>query len=1054
MGESMDADIFVMHGSWVPEGRFLIWAESVRRSAAPNGKEAPGRHPFHVDAKSLGSLLARMAKDAAARCEPMEVHGLLPGTAKCPLPSLQCMAESGGEFSNPDHWRYWSIDAISVVDPQMVLEAFGHLAADPSIQAGSDLEFWSQLSSSLDEAIRRHEYLPAIFPILDQANAKPPGRQKRKSAKSGNDIRFDAGWELTDAALEGIVESFSDGMPGICRSLHLNPPSGTQPQPSFYAADDLVRHFVSSELNRRVASVSLPQTLLKRFKDPFPALALPKAQTHFASSSASRSRFDMPAARITETDWRQWRRWRDRINRTSETADDQVSFRLKDPTEDEPDRWRLEWLLTSRRDPSLQVPMSEFWGSGPPPHCAAEALLQLGQAARLYSRLWDGMDSDRPHEIVLDRTEALEFLRHDAPVLQGAGFRVIVPSWWTATGQRRLRIRMQARAASAQNEKGAGTESSGILGMDSIIAWEPSVVLDGVELTAEEWERIIRAKEGLVFARGQWMELNAEDISRLEDYWQAAHSEELTSLEDILKISADPDREIVFDGELAEAMDRFRDPGKLSLLPQPESVNGSLRNYQLRGFSWLSHAEGMEIGACLADDMGLGKTIQVLATLLRAKADNPDEGPTMLVAPTSVLGNWQSEARRFAPSLDVLIHHGGDRAKNPADMKAAIAGVDLVIMSFGIARLDGSWLKKIDWRRLVIDEAQNVKNPSAAITKALAAIPAGRRIALTGTPVENRLLDLWSLFNVINPGFLGNVTSFRREFERPIMREGDRKTLTRLRNMVQPFILRRLKSDKSIISDLPEKIEQNAQCSLTAEQASLYEAVLRDIDDRLTSAEGIERRGVMLSALTRLKQICNHPAQYLQDGSDFAESRSHKLARVCEMLEEINAAGESVLVFSQFTEVGKSLESLFRSRIGCTVHYLHGGTPMAMRQHMVERFQDSDSEPAIFVLSLRAAGVGLTLTRASHVIHFDRWWNPAVENQATDRAYRIGQTKMVMVHKMVTIGTLEERIDRLIESKRQLAEDILGTGENWLSDMGNDEFRELIKLDRGDINTL
>ena len=314
-------------------------------------------------------------------------------------------------------------------------------------------------------------------------------------------------------------------------------------------------------------------------------------------------------------------------------------------------------------------------------------------------------------------------------------------------------------------------------------------------------------------------------------------------------------------------------------------------------------------------------------------------------------------------------------------------------------------------------------------------------------------MDLWSLFSFLNPGYLGTMTDFRKTVERPIMRNNDRDAAQRLRGMVRPFILRRMKTDKAIIRDLPEKVEQNSYCNLTPEQATLYEATVRDLEARLDDSEGIGRQGLMLSTLMRLKQICNHPAQFLQDGSQFSESRSHKLSRVCAMLDEIEAEGESALVFTQFTEIGKSLERLFRARYSGGIYYLHGGTPRTLREHMVEEFQNPDTERAIFVLSLRAGGTGITLTRANHVIHFDRWWNPAVENQATDRAYRIGQNKSVFVHKMVTMGTLEERIDALIESKKQLAEEIVGGDESWLASLSNDDFRKLISLDRGEAVT-
>ncbi len=1029
----------VLHGGWIPVGTggsFVIWAESF---GTGNGAE-PGRHPFQLDPNALLEVMRSAFPASLADLGPMTLRALLPGDSENPVLSPEWRAERDVDTAEPEVWRWWVIDGLSVANPAAVLDSIDFLRDFPEIRVGSDLRFWAGLSNRLDDAIRRHEYLPAIFP---EALPTKSGR-KTRAKRTGQSIIFDAGWELTGETAATLVESFSAAIPGVCRALRTEGPALTNADSCLHDARGLIRQFVSVELQRRIQSARFPVSALKRFRDPFPGQALPEPALRPGVRETAR----YADAAVTETEWRQWCRWRDKINRSAAAADERICFRLSDPEPGAPDLWRLEWLLTSSSDPSLMIPLAEFWTSRRSARSIAEVLLQLGQAARLYMKIWEGMESSAPDSVLLDRGEALAFLREDAPILQGAGFRVIVPSWWTVTGQQRLRIRMSARSANGNGS--AGTESSGLLGMDTVVQWQPTVVLDGIPMTREEWEAIVRAKEGLVFMRGQWMELSAAEVARLEEFWRTDARMEETSLADLLRASADPDTEVVFEDGLGQAMETFRKPGALRVQSQPESLTGTLRNYQLRGFSWLTYLEGLGFGACLADDMGLGKTIQVLATLLQDRAAHPDAGPTLLVAPTSVLGNWQREASRFAPMLKTCIHHGSRRPQTLEELKNSIAGIDLVILSFGVARLDGKLLKKIQWRRLVVDEAQNVKNPSAAITKALSAIPSKRRVALTGTPVENRLLDLWSLFSVVNPGFLGNVTQFRKEFERPIMRNGDQKALARLKEMVQPFILRRLKSDKSIISDLPDKIEQNAHCSLTNEQATLYEAVVRDIDARLTEEDGIGRQGLMLSALTRLKQICNHPAQYLQDGSEFSESRSHKLARVCEMLEEIHAEGESVLLFTQFTEVGRAMEALIRSRFGGPVHYLHGGTPIGLRQHMVDQFQDPESEPSVFVLSLRAAGVGLTLTRANHVIHFDRWWNPAVENQATDRAYRIGQTKVVMVHKMVTLGTLEERIDHLIESKRKLAEEVVGTGESWLADMGNDAFRDLIRLDRHD----
>jgi SNF2 family DNA or RNA helicase len=398
--------------------------------------------------------------------------------------------------------------------------------------------------------------------------------------------------------------------------------------------------------------------------------------------------------------------------------------------------------------------------------------------------------------------------------------------------------------------------------------------------------------------------------------------------------------------------------------------------------------------------------------------------------------------------LPVLIHHGTTRTQYKADFLARTAGQALVITSYALVRRDQALFTARDWHRVILDEAQNIKNPLAAQTKAILKLRAPHRLALTGTPVENRLIDLWSIFNFLNPGYLDTQARFRKGYEIPVQRDRDPVKTATLKRLVEPFILRRLKRDKAIIRDLPDKLEALQYCNLSKEQAALYESVVRDVERQLEDKEGIARQGLMLSTLMKLKQICNHPAQFLQDGSPFTPERSHKLQRLQEMLEEAMAEGDSVLIFSQFTEVAAALERRLRQELHYPTFYLHGGTPRVKREDMIAAFQDPEAEPAIFVLSLKAGGVGITLTKANHVFHFDRWWNPAVEDQASDRAFRIGQEKTVFVHKFVTLGTLEERISDMIEDKKAIAGAIVGNDESWLTQLDNERFKALIRLNR------
>jgi non-specific serine/threonine protein kinase len=449
------------------------------------------------------------------------------------------------------------------------------------------------------------------------------------------------------------------------------------------------------------------------------------------------------------------------------------------------------------------------------------------------------------------------------------------------------------------------------------------------------------------------------------------------------------------------------------------------------------------LGAILADDMGLGKTIQLLALV----AADDDTGPTLLICPMSLVGNWQREAERFAPKLRVHVHHGAQRAAGEA-LRAAVAGADLVITTYALAARDAGALGDVAWHRLVVDEAQAIKNAATRQAAAVRSLPARHRVAATGTPVENRLADLWSIMEFANPGLLGPAATFKKRYAEPVERHGDEAAAARLRQLTRPLILRRVKTDRSIISDLPEKLEMEVLCNLTSEQASLYQAVVRDMLARIEQSEGIERRGLVLATMTKLKQVCNHPSQFLHDGGRVA-GRSGKLARLEEILDEVLAAGEKALLFTQYAEFGAMLRGHLSARFAREVAFLHGGVPKQSRDDMVARFQADARGPALFVLSLKAGGTGLTLTAANHVVHVDRWWNPAVEDQATDRAFRIGQRRAVQVRKFVCAGTVEEKIAAMIRDKRGLAATIVGTGEQWLTELSTSDLRDLFALEAG-----
>jgi SNF2 family DNA or RNA helicase len=489
---------------------------------------------------------------------------------------------------------------------------------------------------------------------------------------------------------------------------------------------------------------------------------------------------------------------------------------------------------------------------------------------------------------------------------------------------------------------------------------------------------------------------------------------------------------------------RLQDKERINAVEPPAGFTGTLRPYQGRGFDWLDFLRAWGFGACLADDMGLGKTIQTLA-LLQRERECGEERPALIVCPTSVLSNWEHEARRFTPSLPVTVHHGPGRPQGWRFIQHAQQH-GVVLTSYSLLHRDLEDLTGLQWSGLVLDEAQNIKNPDTQQSRAARELEADYRIALTGTPVENHVGDLWSIMDFLNPGFLGTEPEFKRAFYLPIQAHRDPEASARLQKMTAPFILRRLKTDQAIISDLPEKLEMKVYCSLTAEQGRLYEGVVQEAEQRIRRSEGLERRGVILATLSKLKQVCNHPAHFLGDHSALPE-RSGKLTRLTEMLEELLTSGERSVLFTQFAQMGRLLQLHLQHQLGREVLFLHGGTPKRRRDAMVERFQSGADAPSLFVLSLKAGGTGLNLTAANHVFHFDRWWNPAVENQATDRAFRIGQTRQVQVHKFVCAGTLEERIDAMIERKRSIAENIVGAGERWITELSDDELHQMLALD-------
>ena len=655
------------------------------------------------------------------------------------------------------------------------------------------------------------------------------------------------------------------------------------------------------------------------------------------------------------------------------------------------------------------------------------------------------------HPLAWTPEEAYPFLK-DVPALEESGLVVRLPDWW----EKRPRPRVQVAIGSNVGET---------LSAKALLDFRVQLTLDGADLTPEEVAALTASGEGLAFLRGKWVEVDGEKLRQALEQWrqvEAEAGEDGLSFVEGMRLLAGARRDlggsdptldetgwafVEAGARMREILAGIREPARLAAVQTGDRLQATLRPYQQTGLNWLWFLSELGLGACLADDMGLGKTIQIISLLLTQKGRSEKADPSLLVLPASLLSNWKSEIDRFAPSLKVLCLHPSETERpeleRVADDPARLCGFDAVLTTYGVLQRQ-EWIRSRNWNLIVLDEAQAIKNPGTQQAKAVKALSGRARIALTGTPVENRLSDLWSLFDFICPGLLGTAPRFK-QFVASLERR-EPPSYAPLRTLVQPYILRRLKTDRSVISDLPDKVETTAWCGLSRVQARLYAQAVKDLAEALgEQQEGMKRRGLILSSLMRFKQICNHPGQSLGDG-DFSEARSGKFVRLRELAEEIASRQEKVLIFTQFREMTAPIAAFLAGLFGRPGLVLHGGTPVAERKKLVDRFQHEDGPP-FFVLSLKAGGAGLNLTAAAHVVHFDRWWNPAVENQATDRAFRIGQKKNVMVHKFVCKGTVEEKIDALIGAKAGLATELLEGGEVLLTEMDDEALLKLVALD-------
>lgn len=723
-------------------------------------------------------------------------------------------------------------------------------------------------------------------------------------------------------------------------------------------------------------------------------------------------------------DWEEWLETTDQPTREQSRP----GLRVELPTAT--DRLaRVTVQLRSHQDPGLVVDAADLWSS--PQRLMArfgsmvesDLLLALRRGSAVWGPIRRLLESPRPDSVEVSDDEVEELLGNAAAGLAAAGLELLWP--------RELAGALKVNATLTP-ESTVG-DSSGLFDLDALLRFRWELTLDGEPLTAQEVEELAEAKRPWVRLRDHWITVDPELIRRMREPLPELRGGAAlaAALGDGMVTVSGARIPMRVSGALADLVERLKHVAVAPIGEPPPGLRGELRPYQHRGLAWLDTMCQLGLGGCLADDMGLGKTIQVIALQLRRA-----RGPALVVCPASLIGNWEREIARFGPDLPVRRFHGGDRHLTGVGKK------EVVLTTYGVVRRDRQALAQVDWDLVIADEAQHVKNPQSKGARELRGIRAHARLALTGTPIENRLSELWAILDWTTPGLLGRLADFTEQVASPVERFGDQAARERLTTIVRPFILRRRKADPDIAPELPPKTETDQLLPLSPEQATLYEAVVRETLDQLRRMDGIQRRGTVLKLITALKQICNHPAHYLRQTGPLP-GRSGKLVALDELLPIIESEGESTLVFTQYVAMARLLERHLQDR-GTATLLLHGGIPPRQRDQMVDAFQAGDVP--VFLLSLKAGGVGLNLTRASHVIHYDRWWNPAVEDQATDRAYRIGQTQPVQVHRLICQGTLEERIAQLMDRKRGLADSIVGAGESWITELSDEELAKLVEL--------
>lgn len=1000
----------ILNGGWIEttEGMhtFILWGESGETKCARRGRVPKNAHPLYEQMSSVIEVRSKINNSALEiKCGKYKYDAVKKELLKREI--------RGITFNNLDAFHM-----LLNIDKKPII----------NVELSQELRFWITASKFTAELIIKHKYLPSL--TIDRTHKKVNSKWR---------------WHTSDSEYIDKKKALCSGMPTGCRAYF---PLDNE-EFVYTNSTKLLSNFMDSMIDDMVrSSCAEINTDASYLEYSFNNLSSIWMHSLFSK---------LPEIPVGISDQikmlNEYKKWIEPIKIKNNKFKFRTCFKVVPPIKNED--WKIEYLLQAKDDLSLMLPAKMIFEESVDTitylnkkfNNPQERLLEdLAVASKVFIPIERSLYDAVPVECKLSEEEAYSFLRESAYFLKEKGFGIIAPAWWKKPSK--LSVKLKDKNASANNNVAAKSTFS----MNTILEYDWKLALDGSDISDKEFEKISNLKVPFVQLRGQWIEVDIHQIKALAKMKVSKslngkiHIGELLRLnlgeEEIIPgVSVDTIESQVAVGHFFEKLFNL---SKIEEVSIPQGFVGTLREYQKRGFYWLTFLRSHGIGACLADDMGLGKTVQSICLLLYEREKKLTDNPTLIICPTSVVGNWEKEIEKFAPGLKCAVHHGNSRWGYETFSKEILKN-EVIITTYALMVRDKDLFQKQQWAGIILDEAQNIKNSSTKQTQYIKTLKAEYKIALTGTPVENRLSDLWSIMDFLNKGYLYNWSTFRSEFAVPIERDGDSKKSNKLKKLITPFVLRRLKTDTNIIKDLPEKIETKEYAPLTKEQATLYQAVVNDCLSKIDNSQGIARSGMIIASLTKFKQICNHPVQFLKDNGEI-EGRSGKLERLIDMLEVVIEEGDRSLIFTQFAEMGHILKSELEKKLGVKTLFLHGGTSRKKREELISIFQNDSNEPMIFILSLKAGGLGLNLTKANHVFHFDRWWNPAVENQATDRAFRIGQLKNVHVHKFICMGTLEEKIDEMLERKQALAQSIVSTSENWISEMSNEEIRELFIL--------